>query len=86
MTRKNETSSTNKVNSSGDKFAASYPNIVRFIKEHEGWVEIGRDEYSRSLVRAVNGGGLVWEGETDYTTMDEAMRALEAGVATWWED
>ena len=86
MVRKNETSSGKKVSPFDDKFATSYPNITAFIKDYEGWVVIGRDEYSRSLVRAVNGGGLVWEGETHYATMDDALQALEAGVTTWWED
>ena len=75
-----------KISPSGDKFATSYPNITTFVKEDEGWIEIGRDEYSRSFIRAVNGGGLVWEGETHYATMDEALQALETGVATWWEE
>lgn len=86
MTRKNETSSANKVNPSGDYFATSYPNITTFIREYEGWIEIGWNEYGQSFIRAVNGGGLVWEGELHYATMDDALQALEAGVTTWWED
>jgi hypothetical protein len=86
VVRKDEVPSRKAVNPSGDKFATSYPNITTFINDDQGWIEIGRDEYSRSFIRAVNMGGLVWEGETHYATMDEALQALEAGVATWWED
>lgn len=86
MPRKNENSSVNKVDASSDNFATSYPNTMTFIKDYEGWIEIGWNEYSQSFIRAVNGGGLVWEGETQYATMDDALKALDAGVTTWWED
>jgi hypothetical protein len=51
----------------------------------DGWIEIGRDDTSRSLVRALDLGGLVWEGATEYATVDEALVALGAGLAEWME-
>ena len=39
-------------------FAHQYLNVNRFVFEH-GWIEIGSDDYSRSLIRALDPGGLV---------------------------
>jgi hypothetical protein len=59
-------------------FAAYYPNIAFWAKG--GWVEIGRNDYSQSFVRALDDGGLVWEGEADYSSFHEALQALDAGI------
>jgi len=64
-----------------DPFAAQYPNLVFWVKG--GWVEIARNDYSQSCVRALDDGGLVWEGEADYSSFYEALQALEAGIAAW---
>ena len=48
-----------------DDFAHRYPNVNQFVFER-GWVEIGADEYSPSLIRALDPGGLVWEGKKEY--------------------
>jgi hypothetical protein len=66
-----------------DEFAAAYPHIAAWVREEEGWIEVGSDEYSASYVRAVNGGGLAWEGAPSYPSMDQALRALDAGIASW---
>jgi hypothetical protein len=65
-------------------FAERYPRIAAWVLG-DGWIEIGRDDTSRSLVRALDLGGLVWEGATEYATVDEALAALEAGLAEWME-
>jgi len=44
-----------------DPFAALYPNITAWVQD--GRVEIGRDDCSRSFVRALDIGGLAWEGK-----------------------
>ena len=67
-----------------DSLEETYPNIVHWIEAY-GWVEIGRDDHSTSLVRALDEGGMVWEGDDDYETLDAAMQALEAGLAEWME-
>ena len=59
-----------------------YPNIARWVTSY-GWIEIGQDDYSSSFVRALDEGGMAWEGSDDYGTLDEAMQALEAGLAEW---
>jgi hypothetical protein len=39
-----------------------------------GWIDIGHDDMSQSFVRALDEGGLVWEGQEDYATLDDALR------------
>ena len=40
---------------------ATYPTIARWVQEY-GWIEIGQDDMSRSFIRALDDGGMVWEG------------------------
>lgn len=66
-------------------FAHRYPRINRFVMEH-GWIEIGEDDFSRSFVRALDVGGLIWEGKPSYPSLDEALADLELGLAEWAND
>lgn len=59
-----------------------FPYLTRWIREH-GWTEIGQDHYSRSFIRVVDEGGIMWEGATNYETIDEALKAAEAATAKW---
>ena len=63
-------------------FEDTYPTITRWVTEI-GRVEIGQDEMSRSFVRAIDEGGMIWEGREDYATLDAALQDLEAGIAAW---
>ena len=55
-----------------------YPNIANWI--HKGFVEITH-EFGRDIVaRALDKGGIVWEGAT-YKSADEAMQALDLAIA-----
>jgi hypothetical protein len=58
---------------------ATYPTIARWVMEY-GWIEIGHDDMNRSFVRALDEGGVVWEGQEDYASLDDALRDLEAGL------
>jgi|GEM_PF-6046029 len=54
-----------------------YPNIANWI--HNGFVEITH-EFGRDIVaRAMDKGGIVWEG-TQYKNADEAMQALDTAI------
>lgn len=57
-------------------FSELYPNIAYWV-ESIGWIEIGQDDYSESLVRLLNEGGMVWESEESHNTIDNALQALE---------
>lgn len=68
-----------------DDFARRYPIINRFVFER-GWIEVGSDEYSLSFIRALDPGGLVWEGKQFYDTLDDALADLERGLAQWLKE
>ena len=55
-------------------FDELFPTIARWVSQEEGWVELGADHDSRSLARALYGGGMVWEGTDEYGSLDEALR------------
>jgi len=67
------------------QFSRAYPNIAHWVNT-QGWIEIGPDEYSSSSVRALDEGGLIRESSDDHTTVDEALQALEKGLAAWLEE
>ncbi len=62
-----------------------YPNIAWWAEEG-GWVELGRDDYSCSLIRVLDIGGMLWEGQEDYKTVAAAMDEGEAFIAQWREE
>jgi hypothetical protein len=63
-------------------FARLYPHVARWVQTH-GWIEIGYDDYSPSFVRALDIGGMIWEGPEHYRTIDEALQALEHALTEW---
>ncbi len=67
-----------------DPFAAVYPNVAAWVQD--GWVEIGRDDYSRSFVRVLDIGGMVWEGKVSYPTVHDALLAADDAIAAWLEE
>jgi len=64
-----------------DGFAGIYPNIADWVKG--GWIEIGRNGYSTSMIRVLDEGGLIWEGGTRHRTMDGILREAEDAIADW---
>lgn len=61
----------------------TYPHIARWVKTH-GWIEIGpADYYLRSFVRALDEGGMIWEGASEYPTLDDALHALDDALRDW---
>ncbi len=59
--------------------AAMFPTISKWVRRG-GWIEIGDQGGCGFAVRAIDEGGLVFE-ETEARTLDEAMTALERGIA-----
>lgn len=65
---------------SEQSFERLYQRITLWVKtqwsEAQSWIEIGEDEYSRSFVRALDDGGMVWEGreQSEYTTMESTQQ------------
>jgi len=67
-----------------EHFDERYPNVAAWVRD--GWIEIGRDEYSRSFIRVLDIGGLVWEGEEEYENVDEALSASEVEISARLEE
>ena len=68
-----------------DTFSEKYPNIAEWVFGG-GWIEIGQTENCLSFVRALDEGGLAWEGAPEYRTLDAAFTALEEGLTRWVEE
>lgn len=68
-------------------FESLYPNIAYFV-DAIGWIEMGRDDDSplTSFIRALDIGGMVWEGKDEYKTLDEAFQDLEQGLTQWMQE
>ena len=62
--------------------AEAYPHVAGRI-EGDGWVELGRDGNMRSMARALDEGGMVWEGKESYPNLDALLQDLDAGIAAW---
>ena len=61
-----------------------YPNLT-WLADGGGWIELGRDDFSRSMIRVLDI-GLLWEGKENYDTVAAAKAAAEAFVAQWREE
>ena len=68
-----------------ESFAAAYPNIARWVEDF-GFIEVGYDDCNQSFLRALNIGGMIWEGEDKYDSVDEAFRAMDDALATWFKE
>lgn len=59
------------------------PDITRWVMTQD-WIEIGPDAYRPSFVRALDEGGMVWEGVMSYPTLDTALHALDTALQSGW--
>ena len=66
-------------------FDERFPTISEWVNS-QGWIELGSDEHSGSMVRAIDTGGMVWEGKDQYKSIDAALQDLEKGLAEWLEE
>lgn len=65
-----------------DAFARTYPMLTRWVTAH-GWIELGDAGQSRSFIRVLDEGGLIWEDGDADVTVDDALRAAEMALETW---
>jgi hypothetical protein len=63
---------------------AAFPNIAEWVQDC-GWIEIGDQDWQGFVVRALNGGEMVYE-QKGCRTLAEAMTALEKGVGKWLDE
>ena len=38
------------------------------------------------MIQVLNEGGLIWEGEESYPSLDAALRAADEAIARWLEE
>lgn len=67
-----------------DEFTERYPNIAGWIKD--GWIEIGRDGHSTSIIRVLDEGGLIWEGGARHRSMDKILQEADDAIADWMQN
>ena len=60
----------------------SYPHLCRWVVEL-GRIEIGYCHETRSFIRVMDEGGMIWKGRGTYPTLDAALADAEVGVARW---
>jgi hypothetical protein len=63
-------------------FEQVYPHIARWVKGR-GWIEVGSDDMRPSWVRALDEGGLIWEGGDPSQPMDDTLQELDTALARW---
>ena len=63
----------------------AFPHLTAWVTAH-GWIEIGYDDAHRSFIRALDSGGMVWEGRMVYTTLESALQALDDALAAWMKE
>ena len=81
MGRKPKAGTAGRADNPEDPVAARYLHIAAWVQD--GWIEVGQTEDTASFVRALDAGGLVWEGQSRYATLDEALQAL---IAAWLDE
>jgi SOS-response transcriptional repressor LexA len=69
----------------GPAFESNYPDLAQWILGG-GWVELGQTDYTRSMARALDEGGMVWEGKERYACLDDLLRDLNEGIAQWTQE
>lgn len=68
-----------------DPFAKAYSSIACWVQGY-GWIEMGGDLPGGAFIQALDEGGVIWDGEAAYPTVDDALRALDAALATWMRE
>ena len=61
-----------------------YPNISRWVAD--GSIEIGYDYNTESFIRVIDEGGVIFEGKSNYKTLDDALDDAEKAVSDWFEE
>jgi len=68
-------------------FEEKHPNLERFIDGGSGgWIELGDSENVNSFARAYDMGGTIYEGKSEYESIDAALQDLEKHVGKYMKD
>jgi len=61
---------------------AKYSYLADWL-DGRGYIELGSNEYSRSFIRILDEGGMIWEGEEEYESLEAALAEAEAEIVKW---
>lgn len=64
-------------------FDDRYPNITWWVQSGQRWIEVGSDDFSSSMIRVLDIGGMLWEGDEQYETVAEAMAEADECIEQW---
>ncbi len=64
-------------------FKKSFPGLAQWIDDGWGWIEIGQDEHSKSLLRLMDEGGLVWESPEKTQKLERSLRLADQYIHKW---
>jgi hypothetical protein len=67
-------------------FDQQHPHLSAWILNGDGWIELGQDDFSRSQVRILDIGSLIWESDERFATVAQALEAAERALAQWIEE
>ena len=64
-------------------FEQRYPHITAWVQD--GCLEIGSlgEGYDTSFIRVLDEGGMIWESDRNFASLDDALAAADAGIAKW---
>ena len=64
-------------------FDEAYLALRKWVTSH-GWIEVGVIEGFSSMIRVLNEGGLIWEGEASYPASTQPSRpSMRQSPAGW---
>lgn len=64
-------------------FSKQHPHLTTWILQGDGWIELGQDDFSHSTVRVLDSGGLIWESDRHYDTVEDALTDAESALRRW---
>lgn len=69
-------------------FGKKYPNIARWVEEHEGVLELGwhEDNPMNSFIAAFDCGGDAWHGKESKESIDAALLDADNALAKVLKD
>ena len=66
-------------------FDEAYPALHQWATSH-GRIEVGVIDGCGPMIQVLDEGGLIWEGESAYPSLDAAFKAADEAIARWLEE
>jgi hypothetical protein len=65
-------------------FDEKYPHVSAWVQD--GNIEIGHNDYDKVFLRVMDAGGVIWESDKSYPSLDDAFAEMDAAIADWCEE